>query len=118
LCNSNFEFSIIEIVITAINGFKFTAVNCDYRISEHSHIPAQHYEFAAHLFYRWTIVFSEICNGFKIRTKVGQFHIGYLLFITTAREGLTKKELEMYSDSGSLFMVETGIHGVSAFLFG
>ena len=40
------------------------------------------------------------------------------LFITTAREGLTKKELEMYSDSGSLFVVETGIHGVPAFLFG
>jgi sugar lactone lactonase YvrE len=40
------------------------------------------------------------------------------LFITTAREGLTKKELEMYSDSGSLFMVETSIHGIPAFLFG
>ena len=40
------------------------------------------------------------------------------LFITTAREGLTKRELEMYSDSGSLFMVETRIHGVPAFLFG
>lgn len=40
------------------------------------------------------------------------------LFITTAKEGLSKEELEMYPNSGDVFMAEMDIQGVPALLFG
>jgi sugar lactone lactonase YvrE len=40
-----------------------------------------------------------------------------LLFITTARSGLTKKQLEDYPASGGLFIARPGAKGVPAHLF-
>ena len=40
------------------------------------------------------------------------------LFITTARQGLSKEALEMYPNSGDLFMAKMDVYGVPAFLFG
>ena len=40
-----------------------------------------------------------------------------MLYITTARSGLTEKQLEEYPLSGSLFVCKPGVKGVEAYRF-
>lgn len=56
-----------EVVRFAVYRLELTTVNGNHYIGEHLHLPTQINESPASIFDAFTIVLSEVSNGFKIR---------------------------------------------------
>jgi len=65
--NMVFGFLRREIIRLAVYLLEFTAVDGYNHIGEHLHLPAEVNEGPTSIFDTFTVIFSEVGNGFKVR---------------------------------------------------